>query len=199
MPGSVSNANQPKKDPLLSANNLKQLSRPALYMIAVVVADQVTKLMALAWLDEHTSVEILGRFVMFTLLFNYGGAMGTNFGSSTYYLVSSLFILAAIIGYIYLHRNQLKLVIPLSLIAGGAIGNIIDRVRLGKVIDFVDVDFFDIDMFGFYLERWWTFNVADAVITCSMIFLLVHTFFFHTEEEPAQSSPTVTAPSQSLE
>lgn len=124
------------------------------------------------------SVEVLGRFLVFSLVFNEGGAMGTSFGSSVYYLISSLLITLFLLYYIYTHRAHPRIVWPLALIAGGAIGNIIDRIRLGQVIDFIDVDFFDISFFGFHLERWWTFNVADAAISCSITYLLLSLLVF---------------------
>jgi signal peptidase II len=111
---------------------------------------------------------------MLTLVYNEGGALGTNFGSSTYYLVSSVLILVIVLYYLVINRQAATVALPLAFIAGGAIGNIIDRIRLGMVTDFVDVDFFDIDLFGYHLDRWWTFNVADAAISCSIVFLLLH-------------------------
>jgi len=116
--------------------------------------------------------------------------MGTNFGSSVYYLIAGLLILAFLLYYIYVNRNLRIFAMPLAFIAGGAIGNLIDRIRLGYVIDFIDVDFFDIDLFGYQLERWWTFNIADAAISCSIAFLVIYMLFFHhsrEEESPSQT------------
>lgn len=98
--------------------------------------------------------------------------MGTSFGSSNYYLVTSVLVLAFVLYYIYANSQRLAITLPLSLIAGGAIGNILDRIRLGRVIDFIDIDFFDIDVLGLHLQRWWTFNAADVAISCSIAFLL---------------------------
>ena len=98
--------------------------------------------------------------------------MGTNFGSSMFYLISSFLILLFVLYYIYANRTNLQLSFSLSFIAGGAIGNLIDRVAYGKVVDFIDFDFFDIDLFGYTLQRWWTFNIADSAISCSIVFLL---------------------------
>jgi signal peptidase II len=81
-------------------------------------------------------------------------------------------VLPFLLYYIYRNRNDLMYSLPLSLIAGGAVGNLIDRIRLGKVIDFVDADFFDIDLLGFHMDRFWVFNVADAAISCAIVFLL---------------------------
>ena len=109
---------------------------------------------------------------MLTLVYNEGGALGTNLGSSTYYLVASFLILIIVLYYLIINWKAATLAYPLSFIAGGAIGNIIDRIRLGMVIDFLDVDFFDIDFLGYHLDRWWTFNLADAAISCSIVYLL---------------------------
>ena len=69
----------------------------------------------------------------------------------------------------------------LALIMGGAIGNLIDRLFAGRVVDFLDVEFFDISipafelLFlsfpGFALTRWPVFNIADSAVTCGMILI----------------------------
>lgn len=109
--------------------------------------------------------------------------MGTNFGSSAAYLISSILILAFVLYYTFVNRNNPRLAYALSFITGGAIGNIIDRLRLGHVIDFLDVDFFNIDFLGYHLDRWWTFNLADAAITCSIIYLLAYILFFSRQRK----------------
>jgi signal peptidase II len=166
---------------------LRKLLLPSIAIVAVVVVDQVTKLWAISALSEQPSVQVLGKFFMLTLVYNEGGAMGSNFGSPTYYLVSSSLILLFILYYIYSHRQNLMITVPLALIAGGALGNIVDRIRFGQVVDFLDFDFFDINLFGYQIERWWTFNIADAAISCSIVFLLAKVIFFH-HEKPAESA-----------
>ena len=116
--------------------------------------------------------------------------MGTKLASSTYYLVVALIILPFLLFYIYRYRTAFVLSIPLSFIAGGAIGNLIDRIRLGQVVDFVDVDFFDINFLGYHLDRWWTFNVADAAISCAIAFLFLHMFIGKRQAKSStQTSP----------
>ena len=140
-------------------------------------------------------MEVIGQFFMLTLVYNEGGAMGTNFGSSTYYLISSIFILLFVFYYIYANRHNASFAYPMAFIAGGAIGNIIDRIRLGQVIDFLDVDFFDIRIGDFILERWWTFNIADAAITCSIVYLITYMLFFHkAHSDTVTSDPAPTKP-----
>lgn len=145
----------------------------------MLLADQVSKIWAVQSLAESAtgSIEVLGRFLMFSLVYNEGGAMGTNLGSSAYYLIASSLILLFLLYYIYLARADRMMANTLSFIAAGAIGNIIDRVRLGRVIDFIDVDVPDVSLFGFELQRWWTFNIADAAITVAIVLLLARMIF----------------------
>lgn len=103
--------------------------------------------------------------------------MGTNLGSSSYYLIASTLILLFLLYYIYLARTDRMLANTLAFIAGGAMGNIVDRIRFGRVIDFIDVNVPDISLFDYQLQRWWTFNIADAAITCAIVVLLVKMIF----------------------
>ncbi len=166
---------------------MRKLLAPSIALVAVVVADQATKSWAINYLAEKPTVEVLGSFFMLTLVYNEGGAMGSNFGSPAYYLISSVLILLFLLYYIYAHRDNSSLTVPLALIAGGAVGNIIDRVQLGRVVDFIDVDFFDINLLGYQLDRWWTFNIADAMISCSIVYLLIKILFFHRRTDVAQT------------
>jgi signal peptidase II len=155
----------------------------------VIVLDQVTKIWAVSSLSGQPSLRVLGDFLLFTLVYNEGGAMGTRLGPSVSYLVMAFVVLPFLLYYIYHNRNDLMYSLPLSFIAGGAVGNLIDRIRLGKVVDFVDADFFDIDLLGFHMERFWVFNVADAAISCAITFLLIVLLLSHKQEKPVDFSP----------
>lgn len=168
------NASRQKRKSQLDKIMQKKLIVSGLIILSVVIFDQVTKIMAINHLSSNPPVEVFGKFLMFSLVYNYGGALGTNLGPSIYYLISSALILFFVLYYLYKNIADNKVAIPLSFICGGAMGNIIDRVRIGKVIDFIDIDFFDIDIFGYQLQRWWTFNIADAAISCSLVFLLFY-------------------------
>lgn len=162
----------------------------------MVIADQTSKLWALTNLAEHTSRPVMGEFFMFSLVYNEGGAMGTRLGPSGYYLAMALLILPLVLFYIYRNREVRLISIPLALIAGGAIGNLIDRIRLGRVVDFIDVDFFDISIGGFHLYRWWTFNLADAAISCAIVFLVIHMFLNRQTLDPPKAEPADDGPNQ---
>lgn len=183
----ASSANQPKRVQDLNANIWTKLLGPIAIILGVTALDQLAKVWAVSYLFDKPSVEVLGQFFMLTLVYNEGGALGTSFGSSTYYLISSTLILIFVLYYLFVNRNSARIAYPLAFTAGGAVGNIIDRIRMGKVIDFLDVDFFNVNLFGYHLDRWWTFNVADAAISCSIVFLLVNIVFFGKRHRPNRS------------
>jgi signal peptidase II len=155
----------------------------------VVLLDQLTKLWAVTALFGQPPLRILGDFLMFSLVYNEGGAMGTRLGPSTYYLIMALVVLPFVLYYIYRNRQTPVISFPLAFIAGGATGNLIDRIRFGQVIDFIDVDFFNISIGSFQLDRWWTFNLADSAISCAIVFLIIHMFFQRKEPRPMGQSP----------
>ncbi len=135
--------------------------------VAVLLLDQATKLIALAKLALHESVA-LAPFLNLTLVYNKGAAFG--FLSSASGWQNLFFIgvaLAACAVILYLVRrladNDRLLAIALMLVLGGAIGNLLDRLLYGHVVDFVDV----------YYRGWhWpAFNVADSAITIGAILI----------------------------
>ncbi len=191
MPDYVSSASQPKRKTKLAVNRLEGLLWPIIIVTGVVVIDQVTKYWAVTALTGRPPLRMIGDLLMLTLVYNKGGAMGSNLGSSSYYLVVSIVVLPFLLYYVYHHRREASLAWPLAFIAGGAIGNLIDRIRLGQVTDFIDVDFFDMNLFGFRLERWWTFNLADACISVAIIFLLLRVLFWHRRKTPRPSETTI--------
>jgi len=144
----------------------------------VILLDQLTKFWAVSSLPIGQPHSILGEFLQFRLIYNQGGALGTNLGNGVFYLISSLVILLFVLYFIVTNIDSKIIAFPMAAIAGGAIGNIIDRIRLGQVVDFLDLDFFDINIFGYKIDRWWTFNIADVGITVGMIILLIHIIFF---------------------
>ena len=137
------------------------------------MADQLTKIWAVEALSNVDHIQVIGDLVRLTLVYNYGGAMGTNLGGATVYLISGIAILVILLAYLYTYRRDLRITVALALIAGGAVGNLIDRARLGRVVDWVDIDIPDLSLFGWTLERWWTFNIADAAITLSLMSIIV--------------------------
>ncbi|MCB0280154.1 MAG: signal peptidase II [Calditrichaeota bacterium] len=149
-------------------------------IIIIAVADQVTK----QYFDSNFSIgeykQVIGDTVRLTLHKNRGIAFGIELIDNR--LLFSIFsLLAGVFIFFYLlslriHTRTMHIVI--GLIMGGALGNLIDRILFGEVIDFMDVDIPDIpafDLFGFYfsgMNRWPIFNVADAAVSCGMILII---------------------------
>ncbi len=182
MPDYASIASRPKRVvKLVESKSKLPLLWPTVFVVLIIAADQVSKLWAVAVLTGQPPMEIVGRWFMFSLVYNQGGALGTQIGSPLYYLVVSLIIVPFIVYYIYHYRHSCRLSWSLALILGGALGNIIDRIRMGKVIDFIDVDIPDIAFLN--LTRWWTFNVADAAIFCATIYMVIYLLWFYKKEE----------------
>lgn len=140
-------------------------------------------------------IPVIGDFFRITFIENPGLAFGIDI-DSTIKLWISLFSLIASIGliiYIYVVRNEnLRFRIALALILGGAIGNFIDRafygiiydyapLFYGKVVDFLDFDFFNLTLFGKSYDRFAIFNIADSSVTIG-IFLLLFLYRNHGKE-----------------
>ena len=189
MPGCVLSAKRKKRRPKLAGDNKRQFIIPIAILVAVILLDQLTKFWVVSSLPMGQSRSILGEFLQFKLIYNQGGALGTNLGNSAFYLISSLLILLVVLYFIISNISSKIIANPMAAIAGGAIGNIIDRIRLGEVVDFLDFDFFDINILGYKIDRWWTFNIADVGITVGMIILLIHIVFFSKSKKGGIEAP----------
>jgi signal peptidase II len=130
----------------------------------VVALDQLTKQIASTHLLMGDPVPVLGDVVRLTLVRNTGAAFGLFPGSRVPFIVISL-LAVAVVMYLFVRETYRSLAnrILLGCILGGAIGNLIDRIRLGWVVDFIDV--------GIGATRWPVFNVADSAVTLGVILL----------------------------
>ena len=184
----------------------------------IVLADQISKFMIkgidIPWLGISlkgmplgNSVPVFGDFLRVTFIENPGMAFGIEVVDGKIFLtLFSILASAGILFYLYVMRKEKLLFrLSLALILGGAIGNLIDRVFYGviygestlfhgKVVDFIDVDFFNIDFLGFQLSRFWVFNVADASVSIGVIMMLLfHRSFVDQEEKLPEVQPTETS------
>ncbi len=162
----------------------------------IILCDQITKLMVkgvhipalgISWagMPYGSSRPILGDFFRITYIENPGMAFGIDVGGKLYFSIFSIIASAAIIYYLYRTRHErLGFRIALAMILGGAVGNLIDRLFYGvlyheaplfygKVVDVFDVDFFNINIWGYHLSRWPVFNIADASVTLGVVLLLL--------------------------
>lgn len=156
---------------------------PWLWLAAIMlVIDQITKYWTVQSLDLYESYEILS-FFNFTYARNYGAAFSFlgDAGGWQKYLFSS--IAFAVSGYLIyaLKQNSNKKVwtnIAFALVLSGALGNVIDRIAVGYVVDFLDFDL------GFY--RWPTFNVADICIFIGAAMIILESFFAPEEDKKGE-------------
>jgi len=131
--------------------------------IVIVALDQLTKAVVREALPLHTSVTVIPGFIDFTHVRNTGAAFGILNAADFRFKSAVIVVIAvsALVGVgLYsagLARDQLLARIGLALIIGGAAGNLIDRVFVGSVVDFVDV--------YWRSYHFWAFNVADSAIT----------------------------------
>lgn len=146
----------------------------------VLVADQLTK----AWVDTSFALAapfapegsagaptpIVGDLVRIAKTYNDGGIFGLAGDSAPVLAAASVVVIAIIVAVQARQgRGDPLLTVALGLLLGGALGNLVDRIRFGHVIDFMDT--------GVGAQRWYTFNVADAAISAAIVLLLIHGLF----------------------
>ncbi|MDR4479303.1 MAG: signal peptidase II [Nitrospira sp.] len=150
--------------------------------LAIVVLDQVTKVYVMETMRLHESIPVVANFFSITYIRNPGAAFGFLSSSSSsfrfvFFGLTSIFAVG-LLGTILVRMPKDDWMGRLSVAAilGGAIGNLLDRVRYGEVIDFLD----------FYINgyHWPAFNIADSAITVGVVFLILH---FALEKEPEEA------------
>ena len=138
---------------------------------AVLVLDQITKFWVHQTMALYQSIEIVPHFVSLTYLRNTGAAFGLLAGGRSplrtifFILVSALAIGCIFYLFKTLRPQQKTMAVSLSLVLGGAIGNLVDRIYMGEVIDFIDLHWYQL--------HWPAFNVADSAITIGVGLLFV--------------------------
>jgi signal peptidase II len=153
-------------------SNTKSFAVIALIAAAVIALDQYTKYLISTTLGLYGRIEVMPGFLDIIHIRNSGVAFGFLKGFGSQYKTLSLVGVAAVavflLGFLIsqIRREQKLQAFSLALILGGAIGNIIDRFRLGEVVDFVDAHWQD-------LYHWPAFNVADMAISIGIVLLLI--------------------------
>ncbi len=130
----------------------------------VITGDQLTKAWLVSFLAPGQAVAVLGDWVRLVHSQNAGGLFGLLQGNAVPFGLVSLVVAGLIVMYHAKSAPNQYISITLGLLLGGALGNIIDRLRIGYVVDFVDA--------GIGGLRWYTFNVADTAISFAILLLL---------------------------
>ncbi|WP_270941856.1 signal peptidase II [Romboutsia lituseburensis] len=144
-----------------------------LIIILLIGIDQLSKIWALKSLKEIGSIPIIQNVFHLTYVENRGAAFGMLQNNQTIFIIVAL--AASVFGLYYLHTKKVNILgkTGVILIISGAIGNLIDRVRLGFVVDYFD--------FRFIWE--YVFNVADVFVVLGTIILCVYIIFFDEEKQ----------------
>ena len=151
----------------------------AIPFILAVLLDQASKIVIRQTMYLGQSVNVLGGFLRLTYIKNPGIAFGIRVNNPVIFTGLSIAACAGIVIYLIRHWHEnIKVKISLALILGGAVGNLIDRIRFGEVVDFIDV--------GIHHVRWPVFNVADSAVVIGML-LLFYCAFFVPEENKKES------------
>jgi len=136
--------------------------------ILALCLDQVSKVLAKSLLPPQVPQPVLGQTLRFVLVMNKRGLFGMSYGPVWVHYALPL-IGVCLVAYLALRSPSRWSCVAYGLVLAGGIGNnLIDRVRLGSVIDFID--------FGMGRWRWYTFNLADAFVVVGVIMLLGHEF-----------------------
>ena len=131
----------------------------------IIVADQLTKAWIRATIAPGASISIVGDYLRLVHSQNNGALFGLFRESAILFGLASIIVIGLIVAYHGRSGRSPYMSVALGLLLGGAIGNLIDRLRLGHVVDFVDAGIGDV--------RWYTFNVADAAISFAIVLLIL--------------------------
>ena len=147
--------------------------------LAGVILDQLSKYMAVHFLQGTDGIDLIPGVFRLTYLENRGAAFGVLQGQQWFfYLITAVILVVVVLAYVRIPagRKFLPLQICAVFIVSGALGNLIDRVRLGYVVDF----------FYFELIDFPVFNVADIFVTVSAVLLAVLLLLYYKEEDLEQ-------------
>lgn len=153
---------------------------PAIVLIGAVLSvfiDQIIKYYVVLYLKPVSDVELIPGFLNLTYLENRGAAFGFMENQRWLFIVMTILtlVILLIILFRFKHHNVFSYV-AISLIAGGGIGNLIDRIFNGFVVDYLHVSFFPP-----------VFNFADCCVVVGTIFLLIYIFFFYGREKKKET------------
>jgi signal peptidase II len=154
---------------------------------ASVILDQITKMLVVNGMALYESIPLIKNVLSFTYIHNYGAAWGMLSDHRWVFIVVTALAIIVMPIFLYKYRNlHWMFGLSLSLIIGGAIGNMIDRVFLGYVVDFIQATFID----------FLVFNVADICVVCGAIMMFVYVAFIDKTlfaDKPKAAKTEVTA------
>lgn len=145
-----------------------------LLTLCLLFADQLSKFFTVKYLHEYESISIIRNLLNITHVHNTGGPWSIFESYPVFFVIMTIILFLA--GFLYFKKNMPKHIIQkisLSLIAGGALGNLADRVFRGYVVDMIDVNLFDYPVF----------NIADCFIVVGAILMCIYIIFLEKESK----------------
>ena len=151
-------------------------------IVAIIALDQWSKWAIKTSFNLYQSKPVIQDLLHFTYVTNDGMAFGLSFpGGKHVLLIMTILLTGFIVGFLWKEKDGHPLIkYGLALILGGAIGNLIDRLLYGKVVDFLDL------MIGNF--HWYIFNIADSSVTIGMILFIIHSIYI----EPKKNNDELT-------
>ena len=145
--------------------------------VLLVFADQISKILIRMNMTLYESIPVITNFFNITYVTNDGMAFGINFPFGIYIFSTISFIFTIFLFWYLWTIKDFGIVIRtgVALIIAGAVGNLIDRIFLGEVVDFLDFMIKD--------YHWYVFNFADSYVTVGMGFILYDSFFIEPKKE----------------
>lgn len=153
------------------------------YIIAaiIIIVDQITKWVVVKNMELYEQITIVKDFFYFTSHRNKGAAWGILEGKMIFFYIVTTIVVIGVIYYMQKYaRNDKLLAISLSFVLGGAIGNFIDRLFRGEVVDFLDFIIFGYDFP--------IFNVADSSLVVGVTLILIATFIDEKQKKKGNNS-----------
>lgn len=160
----------------MSKSKAKLLLLDIVILVCSIALDQFTKYLAVLKLKDKASIPIIKDVFELSYLENRGAAFGMLQDQKVFFVMVAIVIISVIAFILYKtpdHRKYIKLHMILVLIAGGAVGNMMDRIRYDYVVD----------LFYFVLINFPIFNVADVYVTLATAYLVILLLFVYKEED----------------
>ena len=151
-------------------------------IVAIIALDQWSKWAIKTSFNLYQSKPVIQDLLHFTYVTNDGMAFGLSFpGGKHVLLIMTILLTGFIVGFLWKEKNGHPLIkYGLALLLSGAIGNLIDRLLYGKVVDFLDL------MIGNF--HWYIFNVADSSVTIGMILFIIHSIYIEQKKTNDEST-----------
>ena len=151
-------------------------------IVAIIALDQWSKWAIKTSFNLYQSKPVIQDLLHFTYVTNDGMAFGLSFpGGKHVLLIMTILLTGFIVGFLWKEKNGHPLIkYGLALILGGAIGNLIDRLLYGKVVDFLDL------MIGNF--HWYIFNIADSSVTIGMILFIIYSIYIEQKKTNDEST-----------